>query len=122
FFGIDPWRMAMEARTWSVVLCCGALSMVLGAEGGGDKPKEPLNDLEKKFKEGLENSTLGGKWRLVDGSKLGREAEDKYSLGAVEKIGKDLWRIEARFQAGEKNLRFPVRWTSFWAGDPPATA
>ncbi len=109
----------MATRFWSVLLSCGALSVVPGAEGEGDKPKEPLNDLEKKFKDELENATLSGKWRLVDGSKLGREAEDKYSLGAVEKIGKDLWRIEARIQYGDKDLRVPVPVKVYWAGDTP---
>ena len=86
--------------------------------GDADDTKKAQIEREKKFKEALTNVTLQGRWRLVKDGKLGDEAEEKYTISSVTKIGK-LWFITARIQYGNKDVTVPVPVHVNWAGDTP---
>jgi len=76
---------------------------------------------EADFAALLSGATLNGQWRFVRDGKLGRELEEKYTLGKVErKDGK--WSVEARIQYGDKDVRVPIPVDVTWAGDTPILA
>ena len=79
----------------------------------------PRAELEKRFRDTLTNATLTGRWRLVDGGKLGRERDEKYIVSSATKISKDFWLIIARVQYAGKDVTVPVPVKVMWAGDTP---
>lgn len=120
----------MSYSTLSVGAVLLLLPLVV-VRGGGEETKAgdklegeksapaALTALEKKFQEALHDATLAGKWRLVKDGKLGEEAEDKYTIRSVAKVGEDLWMVGARIQYGGKDVTIPVPVKVFWAGDTP---
>ncbi len=84
-----------------------------------EKPAADLNPLEKKFQETLTGATLAGRWRLIENGKLGKEAEDKYTISRAVKMSNDFWLIAARIEYGGKDVTVPVPVKVFWAGDTP---
>lgn len=114
----------MGASVLAVVLSMRAVDMPARAEekpAGRDsnKAKAPLSDKEQKLVAMLENATLSGKWRLVEGGKLGKEADDAYTIHSIEKARGDVWIVKARIKYGDKDLTLPVPVEVHWAADTP---
>ena len=96
-----------------------------------DKPKEPTakttpakpkltpEELEAKFKATLTKATLAGRWCSIKDGQLGLEKEDKYTIIGVNKVGGDVWMINARIQYGKKDITAPIPVQVKWAGDTP---
>jgi hypothetical protein len=96
-----------------------------------DKPKEPTaktspskpkltpEELEAKFKTTLTKATLAGRWCSIKDGQLGLEKEDKYTIISVNKVGGDVWMINARIQYGKKDITAPIPVQVKWAGDTP---
>jgi len=108
-----------------LILCCLPVLSAGGddkgtpAQAGGAKEPPKLSALEKKFQDALENVVFTGRWRLVEGGKLGEEAEDKYTIRSASKVAEDTWLIHARIQYGGKDVAVPVPVKVYWAGDTP---
>ncbi|MEY2407519.1 MAG: hypothetical protein QOF48_189 [Verrucomicrobiota bacterium] len=73
--------------------------------------------LEAKFKSTLNKATLVGRWCSVQNDKLGADKEDKYTILGVNKVGGDVWLINARIQYGGKDITAPIPVKVKWAGD-----
>ena len=96
-----------------------------------DKPKEPTaktspakpkltpEELEAKFKATLTKATLSGRWCSIKEGQLGLEKEDKYTIIGVNKVGGDVWMINARIQYGKKDITAPIPVQVKRAGDTP---
>jgi len=82
--------------------------------------RQKQHDLEDAFKKMLSGATLEGSFtstgKGLDSTKLTRE---KYTLGEVEKVPGDFWRIPARIEYGEKDFTIPLILPVRWAGDTP---
>jgi hypothetical protein len=112
-----------------MVLSCASLAVAEqqpGEPGGVQASPQTVNpapkqlELEAVFKKMLSDATLEGSFTSTgvgsDPSKLSRE---KYTLGKVEKLPGNLWRIPARIQYGEKDFTIPLVLPVRWAGDTP---
>ena len=82
-----------------------------------DKPKPTQPELEAKFKATLTKATFTGRWCGIKDGKLGPEKEDKYTILGVNKVGGDVWLINARIQYGGKDITAPIPVQVKWAGD-----
>jgi hypothetical protein len=107
-----------------VVLCVKAVEPLARAEEKpaaqeSDKARPALSDKEQKLVAMLENATLSGKWRLVEDGKLGKEADDTYTIHSIEKARGDVWIVKARIKYGDKDLTLPVPVEVHWAADTP---
>ena len=89
-----------------------------GAAPAADAPADQAA-LDESFKKALTGATLSGRWRTVEGGKLGEEGEEKYTIQSVAKAGADLWIVVARIQYGGKDVSIPVPVRVKWAGDTP---
>jgi hypothetical protein len=114
----------------AAVLCIVVSSALLGRgeekkpdqvdpRGPASREEPALSSLEKQFAETLSGATLAGRWRVVKDGKLGEEADERYEIRSVQKVGGDLWSISARIQYGGKDLTIPVPVKVYWAGDTP---
>ena len=83
------------------------------------KPKLTPEELEAKFKATLTKATLSGRWCSIKDGQLGLEKEDKYTIIGVNKVGGDVWLINARIQYGKKDITAPIPVQVKWAGDTP---
>ena len=83
------------------------------------KPKLTPEQLEAKFKETLTKATLAGRWCSLKDGQLSPEKEDKYTIVSVNKVGNDVWVINARIQYGNKDITAPIPVQVKWAGDTP---
>src|SRR5262249_42871520 len=81
------------------------------------KPKLTQEELEAKFKATLTKATLSGRWCLIQDGRLSAEKEDKYTILGVNKVGGDVWMINARIQYGKKDITAPLPVQVKWAGD-----
>jgi hypothetical protein len=81
------------------------------------KPAPSQEELEGKFKTALTKATFTGRWCSVKDGKLGPEKEDKYTIISANKVGGDVWIINARIQYGGKDITAPVPVKVKWAGD-----
>ena len=83
------------------------------------KPKLTPEQLESKFKDTLTKATLAGRWCSIKDGQLSPEKEDKYTIVSVNKVGVDVWVINARIQYGKKDITAPIPVQVKWAGDTP---
>jgi hypothetical protein len=83
------------------------------------KPKLTPEELEAKFKATLTKATLSGRWCSLKEGQLGPEKEDKYTIIGVNKVGGDVWMINARIQYAKKDITAPIPVQVKWAGDTP---
>ncbi len=81
------------------------------------KPKATQEELETNFKTTLTQAAFTGRWCSIKDSKLGPEKEDKYTILGVNKVGGDVWLINARIQYGGKDITAPIPVQVKWAGD-----
>ena len=81
------------------------------------KPQATPEELEAKFKTTLTKATFTGRWCSIKDGKLGPEKEDKYTIIGVNKLGGDVWIINARIQYGGKDITAPIPVKVKWAGD-----
>src|SRR6185436_20417439 len=84
-----------------------------------EKPKASQEELEAKFKTTLTKATMSGRWCSIKDGQLGLEKEDKYTIISVNKVGGDVWMINARIQYGKKDITAPIPVQVKWAGDTP---
>ncbi len=89
------------------------------AKAGPTKPKLTPEELEAKFKATLTKATLAGRWCSLKDGQLGPEKEDKYTIIGVNKVGGDVWLINARIQYGKQDITAPIPVQVKWAGDTP---
>jgi hypothetical protein len=89
------------------------------AKASPAKPKLTPEELEAKFKTTLTKATLAGRWCSIKDGQLGLEKEDKYTIIGVNKVGGDVWMINARIQYGKKDITAPIPVQVKWAGDTP---
>ncbi len=89
------------------------------AKTSPSKPKLTPEELEAKFKATLTKATLSGRWCSLKDGQLGPEKEDKYTIIGVNKVGGDVWLINARIQYGKKDITAPIPVQVKWAGDTP---
>jgi hypothetical protein len=89
------------------------------AKTSPSKPKLTAEELEAKFKATLTKATLSGRWCSLKDGQLGPEKEDKYTIVGVNKVGGDVWMINARIQYGTKDITAPIPVQVKWAGDTP---
>jgi len=89
------------------------------AKTSPSKPKLTPEELEAKFKATLTKATLAGRWCSLKDGQLGPEKEDKYTIIGVNKVGGDVWMINARIQYGKKDITAPIPVQVKWAGDTP---
>jgi hypothetical protein len=75
-----------------------------------------MNAAERQFQESMSNVTLTGFFTVGDGSQT---MPDKYTIGAITKIGTDLWSFEASIQYGNKEFKATIKVPVLWAGDTP---
>lgn len=116
---MSPNRLILPALFLAAVVVASGLASSPSTAAPEDAPGTPaLNELERKFQETLTGSTFVGRWRLIEDGKLGKEAEDRYSIKAATKDG-DHWIIAARIEYGGKDVTFPVPVQVLWAGDTP---
>jgi hypothetical protein len=128
--------MNAAARTGSFCLLACALLLTVSApraaQDAGAAPEKPAAKqdeksgkrpdqaaLDESFKKTLTGATLVGRWRTVEGGKLGEEADEKYTIHSVTRTGPDLWILVARIQYGGKDVNIPVPVNVLWAGDTP---
>ncbi len=86
------------------------------------KPSAPMptqDELEAAFKTTLTKAVMTGRWCMIKDGKLGPEQEEKYTIVGVNKLGGDVWMINARIQYGKKDLVAPIPVQVKWAGDTP---
>ncbi len=83
------------------------------------KPKASQAELESIFKASLTKATFKGRWCSIKDGELGPEKEDKYTINSVNKIGGEMWLINARIQYGKKDFVAPIPVQVKWAGDTP---
>ncbi len=83
------------------------------------KPKASQAELEATFKASLTKATFKGRWCSIKDGELGPEKEDKYTINSVNKIGGEMWLINARIQYGKKDFVAPIPVQVKWAGDTP---
>src|SRR5262245_25856136 len=83
------------------------------------KPQLTPEELEAKFKATLTKATMAGRWCSLKDGQLGPEKEDKYTIISVNKVGNDVWMINARIQYGKKDITAPIPVKVKWAGDTP---
>jgi len=89
------------------------------ATASSAKPRLTTEELEAKFKATLTKATLSGRWCSIKDGQLGTEKEDKYTIIGVNKVGNDVWLINARIQYGKKDITAPIPVQVKWAGDTP---
>lgn len=96
-----------------VVVCLGLLT---GAQPQEDKQAK----LDEKFQTMLTGAELIGHF-TTDGADAedSEPREEKYTIAAVTKLGRDLWKFECRIQYGENDFTVPIPLTVKWAGDTP---
>ena len=82
-------------------------------------PKPTQDELEAAFKATLTKATMSGRWCMIKDGKLGPEQEEKYTIVGVNKLGGDVWMINARIQYGKKDIVAPIPVQVKWAGDTP---
>lgn len=92
-----------------------------------DKPKEAVQAkadaaakqeaVEAKFKALLTKATLRGRWCPVMDGVMSPDKEDTYLIESVNKLGGDLWIINARIQYAQKDFVAPIPMRIAWAGD-----
>ena len=75
-----------------------------------------MNAAEKQFQESMSNVTLTGFFTVGDGSAT---MPDKYTIGAITKVGADLWSFEASIQYGNKEYKATIKVPVLWAGETP---
>ena len=83
------------------------------------KPALSQEELEKKFRDTLYQSTFSGRWSVIQDGKMGPPLEDKYTIGGVSKVGGDVWLVHARIQYGKIDTTVPIPVQVKWAGDTP---
>lgn len=82
-------------------------------------PKPTQEELEATFKNTLTKATMTGRWSMIKDGKLGPEQDEKYTIVSVNKLGGDVWMINARIQYGKKDIVAPIPVQVKWAGDTP---
>lgn len=82
-------------------------------------PKPTQDELEAAFKTTLTKAVMTGRWCVIKDGKLGPEQEEKYTIVGVNKLGGDVWMINARIQYGKKDIVAPIPVQVKWAGDTP---
>ena len=87
------------------------------AKGKTVKPVQSQEELEAAFKSTLTKATLTGRWCSIKDGALGPEKEDKYTILGVNKVGADVWIINARIQYAGKDITAPIPVQVKWAGD-----
>jgi hypothetical protein len=86
---------------------------------GAAKPKLTAEELEARFKSTLAKATMAGRWCSIQDGTLGPEKEDKYTIIGAQKMGGDMWIINARIQYNKKDIVAPIPVQVKWAGDTP---
>lgn len=74
-------------------------------------------ELEEAFQKALTNTTLQGRWTLVDGGAMGESRDEKYTITSVSKLNGENWLVNARIQYGRLDFVAPVPVQVRWAGD-----
>jgi hypothetical protein len=82
-------------------------------------PKPTQDELESAFKTTLTKAVMTGRWCMIKEGKLGPEQDEKYTIVGVNKLGGDVWMINARIQYGKKDIVAPIPVQVKWAGDTP---
>ena len=101
---------------WFSVLAAGAALPRQAAEPTASEPDRAA--LEAEFARRMTGATLLGRF-TVDEAPDAAPQEEAYRLGAVEKLGGDRWRFEARMEYGGKSYAMPLVLEVKWAGDTP---
>jgi hypothetical protein len=78
-----------------------------------------LTPAEAKFKDLLTDATLTGRWAPIKDGDMGKEKEDKYTIGGATKVKDDSWFISAKLKYGGHEISVPVPVKVKWAGDTP---
>lgn len=92
------------------------LASSLAMSGAAFAQGEP--GVEEKFIAMLKNATLQGSWAPVQQGQLGAEkGNDRYRIARVEKVDGEKWSIVSVFNAGGKQIEFPISASVKFAGD-----
>jgi hypothetical protein len=76
--------------------------------------------LEAALAQMLSGATLEGSFTVSGaGRDAAQLAREKYTLGEVKKLDRNLWLIPARIQYGDKDVQLPLSLPIEWAGDTP---
>ena len=97
----------------------GLMMFSLMTAGVVESRAQSRAELEKKFKETLENSFMIGRWAMQGDGKLGGARDEKYTINSVRKGEGDQWIITSRMQFGDVDVDVPVPVDVLWAGDTP---
>lgn len=105
-------RKLMPMVVCLAALWAGLFATVDRAVAQGD------GDVEAKFVAMLKNATLKGSWAPVQSNKLGNErGGDSYRIARAEKSADGKWSIVSVFNAGGREVEFPIAATVKFAGD-----
>jgi hypothetical protein len=85
--------------------------------GAGVEPAS-LGDLERDFRERMQNVSLVGSF-TVDGREDRTPRPDRYDIAGVEKVGDNLWRFDAGMQCCGVSGTIPIVVPMRWVGDTP---
>lgn len=106
----------MPHLLFPIVFASGlALSAALPCQSDAELAEQ--QKLEAAFAQQMSGCRMVGKFTL-DGSNKPAQAET-YTLGKVEKVRDEKWRIEAKIEYQDKSATVPLTVDVFWADDTP---
>ena len=101
-----------------MVVMFGAGWLVSQAGIGAAIDPASLSDLERSFRERMQDTALVGRF-TVDGRDTPGGSPDRYDISGVEKVGDDRWRFDVRMRHGNVDVTLPVAVPMVWVGDTP---